>query len=527
MRGRIFLSVVIVLALVVVIIKLLTETSLEDRIKNRIEKGLNTAVKNYHFKIGKVHILVMQAGIEFNNVEIIPDENNEALAGKISSIKITGIEPFNALFHHDYRIFDVRFSGCRLKGSVHPGINKKPIISSFKLGIRKFTFEDVNLRITNDSNARSYLVKNGLIKLYFFTIKPDDTISLKRIGNFSFSADSIQAVTADSIYSIRVSHVDYSALSNALAMQELAIRPNFSRDRFMSRFKYETDRIDVVLNGIFVHDFPAAEFIKNGKITSSFVRISDLNIRVYRDKRKEFRHIRKPIFQDIMYKYHAPLKIDSIAVDKGKIAYSQIVEHGREPGKIFFSKVEAHLYGISNDTAYKKKEGYFRLSGSGLFMGKSRTVAGIKARLYDPANTFTMEGSLGSIDAKDLNMMLERAAFVSARSGKIDDLYFSFRADNAMARGNVKMLYKDLKVTIMDKKTGDSTKLKEKLISLVANNRIYDSNPLPGKDVRLGKIEQARDPERFLFHYCFRSILSGIRNTIMKNPKPQKKKQND
>jgi hypothetical protein len=45
-----------------------------------------------------------------------------------------------------------------------------------------------------------------------------------------------------------------------------------------------------------------------------------------------------------------------------------------------------------------------------------------------------------------------------------------------------------------------------------------DSNPIPGKNVREGIIDYDRDPERFLFGYCFKSILSGIQSTLVKSP---------
>jgi hypothetical protein len=57
----------------------------------------------------------------------------------------------------------------------------------------------------------------------------------------------------------------------------------------------------------------------------------------------------------------------------------------------------------------------------------------------------------------------------------------------------------------------------------MANRKLIDANPLPGKEIREGEIDHERDPERFLFNYCFRSIFSGIRTTILKNPPEEKK----
>jgi hypothetical protein len=79
-----------------------------------------------------------------------------------------------------------------------------------------------------------------------------------------------------------------------------------------------------------------------------------------------------------------------------------------------------------------------------------------------------------------------------------------------------------LDITVKNKSTDDTTAFRERFVSFLANLKMIDSNPMPGKEVREGVIEYERDPERFLFHYCFRSILSGMESSLMKNPKKRK-----
>ena len=72
---------------------------------------------------------------------------------------------------------------------------------------------------------------------------------------------------------------------------------------------------------------------------------------------------------------------------------------------------------------------------------------------------------------------------------------------------------------VKNKRTDDTTAFRERFISFIANRRVLDSNPIPGEEVREGIIDYERDPERFLFHYCFKSILSGIKSSFLRNPK--------
>jgi hypothetical protein len=95
---------------------------------------------------------------------------------------------------------------------------------------------------------------------------------------------------------------------------------------------------------------------------------------------------------------------------------------------------------------------------------------------------------------------------------------FSFTADNYKATGKMTMLYHGLDIAVKNKRTDDTTAFVERFKSIIVNIKVLDSNPMPGKEVRVGIIDYERDPERFLFNYCFKSILSGIQSSLVKRP---------
>ena len=194
-------------------------------------------------------------------------------------------------------------------------------------------------------------------------------------------------------------------------------------------------------------------------------------------------------------------------------------EKANEPGRISFNEINAKIYKITNDTIYKTKNAYLELKGNALLMGKGRMTILLKGRIFDSQNTFSLNGTLSDMEANELNPILEKNAFVYATSGKIDAMNFSFTANNAKATGKMTMLYHGLDIAVKNKRTDDTTAFKERFISLIANIKVLDSNPIPGKDVREGIIDYERDPERFLFNYCFKSILSGIKSSLAKSPK--------
>jgi hypothetical protein len=157
-------------------------------------------------------------------------------------------------------------------------------------------------------------------------------------------------------------------------------------------------------------------------------------------------------------------------------------------------------------------------------MGKGKVNLTLKARIFDNQNTFAMNGSLSGMQASELNPILEKSASVSITSGKINNMNFSFSANNKKATGNMNLLYEELKFEVMDRQTGETNAILEKVKSLIANIIVIESNPMPGEEVRLGIIEYERDPERYFFGNFFRSLLSGIKTTATKIKSSKTKK---
>jgi hypothetical protein len=143
----------------------------------------------------------------------------------------------------------------------------------------------------------------------------------------------------------------------------------------------------------------------------------------------------------------------------------------------------------------------------------------LKTKLFNPDNTYSLHGTLTQMEVKNLNPMLEKTAMISATSGIVDNMKFYFTGNSTKASGKMTLLYHALELTVNNKRTNDATAIKERIISLIVNRKIIDSNPLAGKEVRVGIIDFKRDPEKFIFTYWFKSILSGVKTSLTKNNK--------
>lgn len=508
--------------------KLLTMAFVEPWLEEKIETTLNEKYNEYKIDIDKVHVSFLPFGIELKTVLIRARtelENVKGLRGEIERIRIRKVNLSKFLSDKDIEIGEVKVINGYIKGEIpSPKEKKGPGISESNIRIDKIVFSNLSMAVKTDSSAQTYMVKNGTLNIYNINVVKKDTITLKIVSDFDFKAGEFVTVLADSSYTVSASEIAYTAKLKNLTVKEFAVQPNYSDYAFTARKKYQTDCIRAKIQDLTVHDISAIEFVKQQSLVCSYIEISKLNIHVFRDRRKEFQHVVKPMLQDMIYRYKGYMNIDSIGLGNANVEYVEHVESAVQPGHVYFNGINAKIYNISNDTVYRKKEGYLEVQGKGTFMGKGFMTVLLKSRIYEPRNTFTLSGSLSAMEAASINPMLEKNAFIFVTAGKVDGIRFFMRADKHKAVGTMTMLYHGLDVAIKSKKTNDTTALKEKLISIVANTRIVDSNPEPGEKVREGKIEYERDPEKFLFNYCFKSILSGLKASLSKPPKEKKRK---
>jgi len=522
MKNRKYLKILLGIVITVLLIVFLTTLLVKPWVRNKIGATFNEKNSDYIVTIDKVKTSIIPSAIELEGIEIRSKKDYSGiidLNGKIRSIKIKGINLAKAIVKKDVSIRKIIISESHLSGKISsPRDTIIPIVLPLNMQIDIVHFDKINLLVESTANAASYSFTVGVLRLYDVHAEKQDTLSPEIIKQYDFEAEKLITVSSDGMHSFDARGIIYSAASNTLAIKSFSVHPNYTDYEFTSRYEYQRSRIEADFSNIHVYDFNIADYLRSGSLISSWTEIGRMDMKVFRDKRKELRHANMRAFQDVIYDYPGNIHIDSIGLINGNITYTDHAEEANEPGSISFNEINAKIYNITNNTIYKTKSAFLELKGDALLMGKGRMTIFLKSRLFDIQNTFTLDGTLSDLEANELNPILEKSAFIYATSGKIDEMNFSFTANSTRATGKMTLLYHGLYIAVKNKQTDDTTAFRERFISLIANKRILDSNPVRDKDVREGIIDFQRDPERFLFHYCFRSILSGIQSSLQKSP---------
>lgn len=521
MKQKQFLKILLGIVTFLLLIILSTTIFIEPWLEGKIQVALNESSKDYRIEVGKVHVSLISSGVELDSITISTkhEVGNGEVNGEILSIKFNGINLAKVLFKKGIDIREVIISKSRIMAKIPFSVKgRPPIVSPLNIRIRRIIFDQMDLSIGNTSNALAYSVKEGVLKVYDLQVGKQDTLSRGIVKQFDFKAKELLSVSSDSMYTYKVAGITYNASSSILAVRSFIVDPNYSYYEFSARHQFSIDRFKGSLKNVYIRGFSAVKYLKSNNLRSSDIEIGELDFHIFRDFRKKVRHINQPAFQDLIYKYPGNICLDSIRVINGDITYIEHARAANKPGSISFNDIHATIYKITNDTIYKTKNAFMELKGKALLMGKGKLTLLLKAKLFDRRNTFSLKGSLSGMEANELNPMLSNNAFVYVKTGKINSMNFSLTANSTKATGNITLLYNDLKIAVLNKRTDKSTALKERLISFIANIKVLNSNPLPGEDVRVGTIDYERNPEKFLFNYVVKSLLSGLKTSLVRSP---------
>jgi hypothetical protein len=525
---------ILVIVFCVLILGFVLQWGLQPFVKHQIEKRMNAIDQKYHFKIESLTLSVLTSTIELKAIEIQTDslqkhntdEKSFYVSGEIESLKISGISFLKILFKNDADADELNCSGINLiietnKISEAESTTEeivKPLLLSIPIHFNKITMGIQNINYipkTASIKTNTVFLKNADLTAGEWKTKKNDTLLFGTIHDLNFNFEEAGIITKDSFYTFRISGIAYNDKDSTLKVDSVFLLPNYNEYDFGVKKGFETDRIHIASQDLELDKFQLKNYLDNKDIVASCISLNELHINIFRDKRIRNKNKKKLLIQDLLHKYPYLLTVDSLLVQDGSIEYKEHAEKANSPGKINFTKLKAALYNITNDTTVNKINDTLIVSAHALLMNKSKINVHLQFPLHSNNDKFLCNGNLDAMQAKYLNPMLEKNAFVYATSGTINSMRFNFTADINRSSGRMILLYDSLDIAIKNKGTDDTAAVKERLFSFLAKKFFIEkSNPSPHKPVREGIIAFERDSGRFIFNYCWKSILSGIKSSV-------------
>ncbi len=495
-----------------------------------------------------VALLVIILGTSISiYVENEIEANIHHLRGNISSIRVN-------LFTRSIKVNDLEWSSkpnssnlnphfLRLRAVTAEGINLYELFVNKALVINEVTIDSGVVQYTRRIKRAGYKTGNSKYKHFLFKgislhhvqthIKTDTidsfsaalnghfsdaSITIDSLNNLSYSIASVDALAEnlsisrkEGMYGGTISRIHINTRDNTILIDSAELLPNFGKYEFAQHLGKQTARINLSIPQLTIEGFRLDRLLDSSFVASK-IEINSFHLFVFKDKRIPFlRKENVPLPMVSFSKLAFGVKVDSIIISNSLIAIEEFPEHGIQTGTITFEKINASIAGLDNRQK-DKDHPYASLRASALLMGKGKIKTLFQLPL-DGSSIYTANGSISDMTFKELNPILIPMANVRVESGYLKDLTFDFKYNEYTSKGTINLDYHDLQLISLNTNKRSTNEIRTFFLNVFVKNE-RNKSLLPQQ--KNGVIDIERDRKRYIFNVWWRSLLDGLKSTLLK-----------
>ncbi len=455
----------------------------------------------HQYKTGDIKALAGLDNIVFNELNtdaFIQQKHVEASGVTCDGGVITIYRKEKALVNNPGKSveFSSEFIDAIQIGALQTGNITVVIKDQSNPGADPLTINDVKCKVSNIKPVTSGSAIASLINDAVWEISAGGFSFLSGKKNYKFSASGI---TVNS--------------GGALHANEFLLKPLLSENAFAKAFPFQADRYDFSFKNL---DAGGIDFKK--LIGSNILEMQSLSLqptlKIFNDRTLPPNPgtVEKKYPHQALLDFPFRLFIKSAHVKNGAVYYKERAKNSKQVGMPYFTAISSTIENITNIPERIKQNGRLTLKAACLFLGKQRVSTGWILPLRASDSVLSIGGEASFIDGTALNPVIEPLAMLSVKSGIVHKLNFNFLATDHKATGTLTLLYNDLKVEVL--KIKEEELKKKTLLTFFANTLIKNDNP-QNNTTREGIIGHNRDIKRSFFNMIWKSILSGLKSTVL------------
>ena len=530
---KILLAVLAFTVLIVGSIQIYFTFFLDDQLESILTNRFQAATdEQYELRIGDLDLEILGRELNISDISIHRKDESQSLdlSADVKRLGISGISFIRLVIARELRLNKIELINPAItlttKQDQESAASSSPSLQQLS---RKFsavvlqvldnvTIPDLQIRGFSARYNRSDLPVNPYLAfdnsdIHLSNIVIDSAlVADKRIlpaEDISASFNNIRHHTANELYQLSVQEATLTSRDQDVSIQTLQLTPRFSKEKFAFHLGHEIDRMQIYVPNIHWQGIDVKKLNLGEKLAARRIHIQQPDIDIHRDKRPPFPpNNAPPLPQQMIRNIPFPLAVDTLAISNGHIRYSERVPEGNQSGHITFTDLSASLHPLNNtnaDSAFATT-----MTASTKIMDQAR----LQAQFTFPMNSnkHHVSGRLDSMAMKHLNPALEPLGFVRIDDGQILGLDFDMSLDADSANGETTFRYRNLKVSLLDKESKREN-FGKKVVSLLANTfKVKGKNTKP--DPRTASVAFKRDPQKSVFNYWWKSLLSGLKASI-------------
>lgn len=313
-------------------------------------------------------------------------------------------------------------------------------------------------------------------------------------------------------YGIRCAKLRAAVPVSELMVEGLVLHSLTKDETRFAKDPFRTTRFHVVVPECSVVGLAYGDLLQEKSYRAQAIHLSrpSLDALVNRDKPVKPSGKPQPMVNEALASIGLPVQLDHLRITDGHIKYAERIVAGSAPGVLTFTEVMMDAEDISNRG---EKSAAIRLKAQGRLLDAGLLKVQMKIPLMSPGFSLQYSGSLGAMDMTRLNAFLESAERTRIKSGSVKQVTFTVEVAANRAHGHVRAIYKDLKITVLDRKTGTVKGLDNRIASFIANTFTIQRSSAPYY-MKEGEVDYRRRPDDTFIQVVWFSLRSGVLKVI-------------
>ena len=314
-----------------------------------------------------------------------------------------------------------------------------------------------------------------------------------------------------------VEDIVFDTKTKKMSIGYIGLHNKMDRYAYTALFPERQSWIDISKAKMELGGVNFGSYFKKGIVEVDTLISDGLHLELFVDKRKKEDLKKRPqMIHKVMENLKQIFHIEHLFLNNSYIKIEERPDNAApRSAYLFFSDINAHITNVSNYVERRGKNRTLELDRTAKLMGEGPLSANVRFDLENPDGKFTLKGTLGKINLRSLNTMIEPEAKIGLKSGTISRMDFNILANDYDGSGELIIRYENLEVELLNKDYKADEQILRKIGAFLANKVVIKSNnPNKKGEVKKGNVYFIRETHKSVFAYWWKLIFSGMKSTL-------------
>jgi hypothetical protein len=490
----------------------------------------------YDLSVGDMTIDLLSSGISLQNVVLTPDKKRsdslnkaglapaETFSFSFEKLEVEGINLDDAITAKtmDYKLVKLTRPVFHIYREPNDATDptedftQRFLKEMKKLSLQNLVIEGGTIIIHN--KGKSTVLKDVSINMKDILI---DSVARNDPSRFFFakkaslSFKDYKAALGKGYYQLGIAKVNVEEPAQILTLANVSVSSPFSKKEFSKRQNASKEYYQFSCPYITLNAVNWWSLLNEDELNATELDIPAGKCFVYLDR--SLPPVSRMGNFPLQLLMKLPMKIDisRMKLNNIDLAYEEYNPLSRQSGTIHFNDISMNITNVSNKKG--NGSGPMIVKGKGLLMGKVPIDANFifSREKYKSGNFTARISSDKNFDGSIINSFARPMGMIEIEKGELQKLQANLQGDQLHASGEVTVLYKDVKLSLLEKDKGETILDKKSVTSFLANTFVLKKdNPKEGEEPRKVQAEFKRIPEGGFFMLVWKTILTGALKTL-------------